>query len=222
MNNKKTDDSGENNIFWITMTDLMTAFVLVFMVLFFYSYMQMNYDKFESKLEQERASAQLEETLKSQNIDASVDALTGTVKISDLSLFAVGDYTLSPSGKSYLSKFAPSYFNSIFKNEYLAKNVEKIAIVGHTDSQTYKGKYSADQQYMKNMDLSLKRAYEVANFMANTPYNKVNGEKLRKMIIVEGASYSEPVLVNGKENFDKSRRVELRLIMKNNKRNKKD
>ena len=216
INNKKNDDSGENNIFWITMTDLMTALVLVFMVLFFYSYMQINYDKFQSKIEQEKASSQLEESLKSQNIDASVDITTGTVKISDLSLFTVGSYNLSQSGKEYLSKFAPSYFNSIFKNDYLAKNVDKIVIVGHTDSQTYKGKFSDDQQYMKNMDLSLKRAYEVANFMTNTPYDKVNGEKLRKMIIVEGASYSEPVLINGKENYDKSRRVELRLIMKNN------
>ena len=83
------------------MTDLMTALVLVFMVLFFYSYMQINYDKFQSKIEQEKASSQLEESLKSQNIDASVDITTGTVKISDLSLFTVGSYNLSQSGKEY-------------------------------------------------------------------------------------------------------------------------
>jgi hypothetical protein len=34
------------------------------------------------------------------------------------------------------------------------------------------------------------------------------------MIIVEGASYSDPIIVDGKEDFDKSRRVELKLIMK--------
>ena len=105
--------------------------------------------------------------------------------------------------------------NSIFSNDYLNNNVEKIIIQGHTDSQTFKGKYSQDEQYMKNMELSLKRAYAVANYMTNTPYNKANGNRLRKMIIVEGASYSIPVLVNGKEDFDKSRRVELKVIMKN-------
>ena len=70
---------------------------------------------------------------------------------------------------------------------------------------------------MKNMDLSLKRAYEVANYMTNTSYNKVNGNRLRKMIIVEGASFSSPVIENGKENYDKSRRVELKLVMKQEK-----
>jgi outer membrane protein OmpA-like peptidoglycan-associated protein len=68
---------------------------------------------------------------------------------------------------------------------------------------------------MKNMELSLKRAFEVANYMTNTSYNKINGDRLRKMIIVEGASFSAPVTENGKENYAKSRRVELKLVMKN-------
>ena len=68
---------------------------------------------------------------------------------------------------------------------------------------------------MKNMELSLKRAYEVANYMSNTPYNKENGDRLRRMIVVEGASFSDPIMVNGKEYFAKSRRVELKLILKN-------
>ena len=69
---------------------------------------------------------------------------------------------------------------------------------------------------MKNMELSLNRAYAVANYMTNTPYNKENGNKLRKMIVVEGASFSDPILVNGKEDYAKSRRVELKLVMKKN------
>ncbi len=208
------EDSGENNIFWITMTDLMTALVLVFIVLFFYTYVTSSYEKIQSKLEQDRASKALQETLKNQNINAKVEA--GVVKISDLELFNVNSYELSDKGRKYLDKFAPAYFNSLFSNDYLNKNVAKIIIQGHTDSQTFKGKFSADEQYMKNMELSLKRAYEVANYMTGTPYNKSNGDKLRKMIIVEGASYSSPVLVNGKEDFDKSRRVELKIVMKNN------
>ena len=103
------------------------------------------------------------------------------------------------------------------KKRYLNKNVEKIIIEGHTDSQTFAGKYSEDEQYMKNMDLSLKRAFTVAEFIANTPYNKTNGDRLRKMILVEGASFSSPVIINGKEDFAKSRRVELKIIMKNKK-----
>lgn len=208
------EDNNQDNIFWVTMTDLMTALVLVFIVLFFYTYMTSYYEKIQSKLEQKKASEALEQTLKEQNIDANVDEATGIVKISDLELFEINSYELSDKGKKYLDKFAPAYLNSIFSNEYLDKNIEKIIIQGHTDSQTFKGKYSEDEQYMKNMELSLKRAFAVANYMTDTPYNKSNGNRLRKMIIVEGASFSSPVIVNGKEDFAKSRRVELKVVMK--------
>lgn len=211
----KTDNNNQENIFWVTMTDLMTGLVLVFVVLFFYTYMTNHIQKFQQDLAKENASKSLQENLKKQNIEASVDPVSGVVKISDLELFDINSYKLSEKGKAYLDKFAPTYLNSLFSNEYLDKNIDKIIIQGHTDSQTFAGTFTDDQQYMKNMELSLNRAYEVANYMTNTPYNKANGNKLRKMIIVEGASFSDPVLVNGKEDYAKSRRVELKLILKN-------
>lgn len=213
----KTEDTNDGNIFWITMTDLMTGLVLVFIVLFFYTFITGHVDKIQSELAQENASKSLQETLQKQNIEATVDPISGVVKISDLELFDVNSYKLSAKGKAYLDKFAPVYLNSLFSNEYLNENIDKIIIQGHTDSQTFVGKYSDDEQYMKNMELSLNRAYEVANYMTNTPYNKNNGNRLRKMIIVEGASFSNPVMENGKENFAKSRRVELKLVMKKTK-----
>ncbi len=211
---QKNDDSSENNIFWVTMTDLMTALVLVFIVLFFYTYMTSYYEKIQQNLEKKNASEALEETLKEQNINANIYRNTGVVKISDLELFDLNSYELSPKGKAYLDKFAPAYLNSLFSNKYMSENLDKIIIQGHTDSQTYKGSFSDDEQYMKNMDLSLKRAYSVANYITNTPYNKSNGNRLRKMIIVEGASFSNPIIINGKEDFSKSRRVELKRVMK--------
>ena len=207
-------ENEESNIFWVTMTDLMTAMVLVFIVLFFYTYMVSYNDKIEQVQEQQKVAEELKETLQEKKIDAQIDSISGIVKISDLELFDLNSYELSQKGKNYLAKFAPAYLDSIFSNEYLNNNIDKIIIQGHTDSQTFAGKYSADEQYMKNMELSLKRAYAVANYMTNTPYNKQNGDRLRKMIVVEGASFSNPILVNGKEDFAKSRRVELKIIMK--------
>ena len=168
----------------------------------------------KQNLAKENATKELKASLKAQNLNATVDAITGVVKISDLELFELGSYTLSEKGKAYLDKFAPAYFNSIFSNNFLNKNIEKIIIQGHTDSQTFKGKYSEDEQYMKNMELSLNRAFSVANYMSQTPYNKENGDKLRKMILVEGASFSQPIILDGKEDYQKSRRVELKIVMK--------
>ena len=188
------------------MTDLMTGLVLVFIVMFFYTFITSHQEIVEQKLAKESVSKALQEALESQNINANIDS-AGVVKISDLELFEINSYELSNKGKAYLDKFAPTYLNSLFSNEYLDKNIDKIIIQGHTDSQTFKGKYNDDEQYMKNMELSLKRAYSVANYMTNTPYNKNNGNKLRKMILVEGASFSNPIIINGKEDFAKSRRV---------------
>ena len=211
---KKIEDAGEGNIFWITMTDLMTGLVLVFIVMFLWTYLTSHIKVVEENLAKETANKALQESLQEQQIDATVDPISGVVKISDLELFEINSYKLSDKGKAYLDKFAPAYLDSLFSNNYLKENIDRIIIQGHTDSQTFIGEFSEDEQYMKNMELSLNRAYEVANYMTNTPYNKENGNKLRKMIIVEGASFSEPVLTNGKEDYAKSRRVELKLVMK--------
>ena len=211
---KRSEEHSEGNIFWITMTDLMTGLVMVFIVMFFYTYMTSHMEIIKQNLAKENATKELKASLEAQNLDATVDAITGVVKISDLELFELGSYTLSEKGKAYLDKFAPTYFNSIFSNNFLNKNIEKIIIQGHTDSQTFKGKYNEDEQYMKNMELSLNRAFSVANYMSQTPYNKENGDKLRKMILVEGASFSQPIILNGKEDYQKSRRVELKIVMK--------
>ena len=212
---RKIEEAGEGNIFWITMTDLMTGLVLIFVVMFFYTYITSHIEHVKANLAKEKATVAIEESLKAHDLNAQVDSISGIVKISDLELFELGNYKLSENGKKYLDKFAPVYLDSIFSNEYLNKNIDKIIIQGHTDSQMFKGVYSKDEQYMKNMELSLNRAFEVANYMSNTPYNKKNGDKLRKIVVVEGASFSNPVLINGKEDFANSRRVELKIGLKN-------
>ncbi len=75
----------------------------------------------------------------------------------------------------------------------------------------FAGVSSKDDQFVRNMDLSLKRANAVADYMFKTNYNKQYSEKLRKKLVVEGKSFNEPIIVNGKEDYDKSRRVELKL-----------
>ena len=152
--------------------------------------------------------------MKEANIDAQVDPLTGDIKISDLELFEVGSYNLSTKGKIYLNKLIPIYVDTIFSKDELVGQIENIVIQGHTDSQSYAGIKNPNEQYLKNMNLSLERANSVANYIFYTNYNKKYNDKLKKILVVEGKSYSEPILVNGKEDYNKSRRVELRLKTK--------
>ncbi len=209
----KTDD-GNNNIFWTTMADLLLGLAIIFMTLFVLAMTGFTQQSLEQKQNQIEASKELIKELKEAQIDAQVDPMTGDIKISDLELFELNSYTLSAKGKAYLDKLMPIYINNIFSRKELVEGIENLIIQGHTDSQSYAGLKTKDEQFMRNMTLSLQRANSVAEYMFKTNYDKQYSDKLRKMVIVEGKSFSEPILVNGKEDYNKSRRVELRLKVK--------
>lgn len=204
----------EENVFWTTMSDLMLGLAIVFMTLFVLAITGFSSEAISQKQQQMEVNKELIEKLKEADIDAQVDPLSGDVKISDLELFEVGSYNLSPKGKKYLDKLVPIYINTIFSKPELIGQIENIMIQGHTDSQSYAGIKNPDEQYMKNMTLSLERANSVANYIFHTNYNKQYSDKLKKILVVEGKSYSEPILTNGKEDYNKSRRVEMRLKTK--------
>lgn len=207
-------EENDNNIFWTTMADLLLGLAIIFMTLFVLAMTGFTQQSLEQKKQQLEVNKELIENLKKANIEAQVDPMTGDIKISDLELFELSSYTLSDKGKAYLDKLVPIYINTIFSKKELINEIENIIIQGHTDSQSYAGIKNPDEQYMKNMTLSLQRANSVADYMFKTNFNKEYNDKLKKMIVVEGKSFSEPVMTNGKEDYNKSRRVEMRLKVK--------
>ena len=204
----------EGNIFWVTMSDLMLGLACVFMTLFVLAMTGFTTSTVQQKQNQMQAVEELAEKLKEADIEAEVDKMTGDIKISDLELFEVNSWTLSARGRAYLDKLVPIYVETIFTNEELNKNVANIVVEGHTDSQSFAGLSSIDAQFAKNMELSLKRANSVAEYMLTTQYDKTHSDDLRKRLIVEGKSFNDPILVDGKEDYAKSRRVELKLKIK--------
>lgn len=214
MGKKNKAQDNTENIFWVTMADLLLGLAIIFMTLFVLAMTGFTQQSLDQKQNQIEASKELIEKLKEAEIEAQVDPMTGDIKISDLELFEVNSYTLSSNGQKYLDKLIPIYINNIFSKKELIDGVENIVVQGHTDSQTFSGAKSKDEQFMKNMTLSLQRANTVADYMFKTNYDKQYSEKLKNMIVVEGKSFSEPILVEGKEDFNKSRRVEMRLKVK--------
>lgn len=210
----KKHDNEEENVFWVTMSDMLLGLMMVFMTLFVLAMTGFSQTKIQQQATQSQIAEKLSKALKEQKIEASIDKLTGQVKISDLELFDVNSYQLSDRGKKYLDKFIPVYVNTIFSNKELYDKIVNVAIQGHTDSQSYAGVATKEGQFLNNMELSLKRADAVANYLFKTGYNKKYTDKLTKTVIVEGKSFTEPVIVNGKEDYAKSRRVELQLIVK--------
>lgn len=210
----KKADSEEENVFWVTMSDLLLGLTMVFMTLFVLAMTGFTQVKVQQQATQSEIAKKLSSALKENKIEATIDKATGQVKISDLELFKVNSYELSPKGEEYLSKFIPIYINTIFSNPKLYDKIVSVVIQGHTDSQMFKNISSKEAQFTTNMDLSLKRANAVEEYIFKTRYDKKYTDKLLKTLAVEGKSFTEPVLVNGKEDYNKSRRVELKLIVK--------
>jgi len=205
----------EENVFWTTMSDLMLGLAVVFMTLFCLAISGFSEQVIEQKQQQVQASKELIEKLEEQNIEAEIDKMTGDIKISDLELFEVNSWVLSPNGKIFLNKLIPVYIDTIFSKPELLVGIENIVVQGHTDSQSFAGLSTKDEQFAKNMELSLKRANSVAQYMFNTNYDKQYSDQLRSMLTVEGKSFSDPILTpEGTEDFAKSRRVELKLKVK--------
>jgi len=213
LRNKK-NNTNTDNIFWTTMADLMLGLCIIFITLFVLAITGFSTQDMQMKKEQMEVSKELVQKLSDANINVDIDKMTGDIKISDLDLFEVNSYTLSPKGKTYLDKLVPIYIDTIFSNEQISDNIENIVIQGHTDSQTFAGVTSKEQQFLKNMELSLLRANSVGDYLFKTGYNKKYKDSLINLITVEGKSFTEPVLVDGKEDYAKSRRVELRLKLK--------
>ena len=208
-------EEAADNIFWTTMSDLMLGLAIIFMTLFILAMTGFSQETLNIGRQKIVVSQELAEKLQNEKIDATVDNLTGSVKISDVELFEVGSYTLSPKGKQFLNKFIPIYLNILLENPTIAENIENIIIQGHTDTQMFKGANTENEQFSKNMFLSLQRAYAVQEYIFKTSHNTKYDPILRKILVVEGKSYADPILDNeGRENLAESRRVELRLRVK--------
>ena len=208
---RQANDYNEENIFWVTMSDLLLGLAIVFITLFVVAMTGFSQQALQHQKVQMEVTEKIQEQLKKSDIQVEVDKMTGDLKISDVELFELGSYVLSPRGKALLDKLAPIYINSIFADKELAEEIKYITVEGHTDSHMFAGVTSKDEQFLRNMDLSLKRAHAVAEYMFKTNYDKQYADKFSKILVVEGKSYNEPVLTNGVEDFDKSRRVELKL-----------
>lgn len=211
---KQNSNASEENIFWVTMADLLLGLAIIFITLFVLAMTGFSQQTIQQQKVQMEVSEKIGQELQKADIKVDMDKMTGDLKISDVELFELSDWKLSPKGKKLLDKLAPIYINSIFADKELSNEIQYIIIQGHTDSQTFAGVKSKDEQFLKNMDLSLKRANAVAEYIFKTNYNKKYADQFRKLVVVEGKSYNEPVIVNGKEDFDKSRRVELKLKVK--------
>jgi chemotaxis protein MotB len=134
-----------------------------------------------------------------------IDPKNGSLRLSSKVLFDEGEYVLKEDSKSALKSALYDYFQTILDNNEINKHIDKIVIEGHTNS---KG------TYLYNLELSQKRAFSVMDFLLSLDFN--NHENLKELILASGRSFLDPIYTeDGKEDSDASRRIEIKLRLKN-------
>jgi len=145
--------------------------------------------------------SKLKETL-GDRID--IDRKNGTLRLSSNILFDKGSATLKDGAKEELKYLFINYIKTLISDSDIRKYLDLIVIEGHTDS---------DGSFMYNLELSQRRAYAVMQYLLSLDY--VKEHNIKDKLVASGRSYLDPILVDGVENKDASRRIEIKFRLKN-------
>lgn len=107
----------------------------------------------------------------------TVDPVTGDVSIRDRILFDNNSSVLKPEGKKFLQAFIPLYSQVIFANKELENQIARVVVEGHTSS------VGSEQ---RNLELSLRRALAVSNYMFSNEVNFPKKAQLQQKVLVSG------------------------------------
>lgn len=200
----------EDNAFSLSTGDLMASLMFIFILLLMGALLQV-----QEKAEQDEEIVRRYDQVKTQlYIDledefkddlkvwrAEIDSTTLCVRFQEPSmLFDNNMSTLKDNFKVILGDFFPRYISVLTKAGY-RDNIEEIRIEGHTDS---------NGDYFHNMQLSQDRTRAVLQYCMGL-LDSSNTEWCRTLITANGLSSSHPILRDGVEDKDLSRRVEFRV-----------
>lgn len=203
---KETDSE---NPFALSTGDLMAGLLFIFILLLMSAMM-----KVQEKAEEDEAIATRYDAIKTRLYnDLSIefqDELKGWKASIDSSLcvrfqepsmlFDNDQAVLKPEFKAILNDFYPRYIKVLTKPGF-KENIVEIRIEGHTDS---------NGDYFHNMELSQNRTRAVLQYCMSLMRPEQQAWA-RNYITANGLSSSQPILVNGVEDKDLSRRVEFRV-----------
>lgn len=215
----------EDHDFWMSYTDLMSGFLIVFIItsLIFHS----DYTNLRREISQQRQLRNLiteyEDILISNDeIKVEFDNQRGSIILThqddDRYLFQSGRAQMEPELKRFLNLNGKKMIEKTIAlwdaNDFT--NIE-MRIEGHTDP-SWDGTRGADYGYIRNLELSSARANQVYTYMLeNLGLSRDQREFVKKNMISIGYSYSRRVANDDIDNLSldpSSRRIEFRIISK--------
>ncbi len=207
-------NSSQQEAQWISLSDLMTGLMMIFLLVA----VTVMADSQNNSATKVAASYQttrvnLYDALNkefSQDLPlwgAELDKnLTIRFKNPDI-LFDAGKDELKPKFEEILKVFFPRYMKVM--KEYKA-SITEIRIEGHT-SKEWNGLYGTEEAYFENMKLSQSRTRSTLRFVLGLSEVQSDLDWLKSNMTANGLSSSKLIEVDGKEDVQKSRRVEFRI-----------
>ena len=134
----------------------------------------------------------------------NIDKESGSLRLASNILFDKGSAKLKEGAKSELKANFIGYVNTLISNKNIKDHLDKIIIEGHSDS---------DGSYLYNLNLSQQRAFAVMHYLLTLDY--IKRHNIKDKIVASGRSYLDAIKINGVEDKDASRRIEIKFRLKN-------
>ncbi|MBR1730655.1 MAG: OmpA family protein [Selenomonadaceae bacterium] len=203
---------------WMSISDLMSGLMIIFMfIAIAFMIKVQNQQKHMDNIVQDYATIKenlyndLYEEFKDDlpKWHAELDKQTLSMRFQEPDiLFDTGSASLKYQFQQTLNDFLPRYIRLLTSPQY-KDSIQEIRIEGHTSTDWYG--QTGINAYFKNMELSQARTRSVLEYAIRMPYLQPQQEWLISKITANGLSSSQPIIINGVENKEKSRRVEFRI-----------
>jgi len=132
-----------------------------------------------------------------------IDANNGSIRFNSGVFFKQNGAILTDQAKKDLSVVLNEYIYTLMSHPDIAPHLDRIDIVGHTNSAG---------TYLHNLILSQKRAYVVLEYLIAQDFRYANDLKLK--LSATGRGYNDLILKDGVEDKDASRRIEIKFRLK--------
>ncbi|WP_096200427.1 OmpA family protein [Bacillus sp. FJAT-45350] len=203
----------EEGHFWPSFTDLLTAILLCFILIFIIMMVIKSFQIEEMKRTIDQIMGvrvhlitELNEEFSDSTLSIEIDEQTGAMIFNTDILFEFDSDVLKPEAFQFLDEFVPAYLDVLLESGY-EDYISEIIIEGHADS---------IGSYLYNLELSQQRAFSVAEYILSDqfPYKNIQ-EHLKEKLTVNGRSYTDGRTdEDGNYSNQASRRVEFKFRLK--------
>lgn len=210
----------QENREWISMSDLMSGLMLIFLFIVVVFMLKVDAEKKEVEeiaqtyeTAKENLKEDLEKEFENNLANWGAEVLTdGTVRFKNTTLlFEPGSSQLKPAFRAVLTQFFPRYIKVL---EKFHNDIKEVRIEGHTSSD-WTGAHDLETRYLNNVSLSQARSFKVLEYCFRLDTIKASREWLTSTFRANGLAFAQPIEnANGTEDSVQSRRVEFKAVLK--------